>query len=67
HGHIAVVLACGGRREDKPRVRIFSTARGDPVPPREVELAQSKEHAIDRVEDPARLRFDPRAHLIAWG
>jgi outer membrane biosynthesis protein TonB len=67
HGHLAVVLACGGRREDKPRVRIFATARGDPVPAREVELGQSKEHAIDRVEDPGRLRIDPRAHLIAWG
>ncbi len=67
NGTLAVVLACGGRRGDKPRVRIFADASGKPAPVREVELSQATDLSISKVEDPARLGVDPRAHLVAWG
>jgi hypothetical protein len=64
---MAVVLACGVRRGDKPRVRIFADANGNSTPVREVELAQAAGLLVTKVHDPERLGADPCAHLIAWG
>ncbi len=66
NGIIGVVLAGGGRRGDKPRIRTFADGEGNPAAVREIELLQAKE-TIQKVEDPQRLGVDPRAHLVAWG
>ncbi len=66
-GHLGVVLACGARRDDKPRVRIFADEKGEPVDAREVEVGSARDLSVDRVVDPKKLGVSPLAHLLAWG
>src|SRR5205085_988229 len=66
-GHLAVVLACGARRDDKPRVRVFADEKGGPVPAREVEVGSARDLEVARIEDPGKRGVIPLAHLVAWG
>jgi hypothetical protein len=67
HGQLGVVLACGGRRGNRPRVRIFADSSNQVIPVKEVELTNATELTIERIEDPTSLQVDAPAHLVAWG
>jgi hypothetical protein len=66
-GELAIVLACGGRRGDRPRVRVVADRSGQPISVREVELGSAKDLIVGRVESPAKVAIEPLPHLLAWG
>lgn len=66
-GDLAVVLACGGRRNDRPRVRIVADRNGQSIPAREIELGSARDLSVARIESAAKVAIEPLPHLLAWG